>query len=202
MFLMTVKADTVCTRKTWGKCLKRAGRVIGLLGIIMFFSGNGGAWAITAGNFDNPETLIRMLVNWHESMRELIKPLAVEREVMSTEVEVNPVEVDLAGEWEIQEEDKAYQATLDAMGNGLYNWQEGRIQTEKVADRLWSGTWHQKGNDREGAFEVLLSEDGKTAEGVWWYSRVGTQKDIPPREWGGSYKFKRLSPQPHAVVTP
>ncbi|MDH3771407.1 MAG: hypothetical protein OET79_10550, partial [Nitrospirota bacterium] len=98
------------------------------------------------------------------------------------------------GEWEIQEEDKAYQATLDAMGNGPYNWQEGRIQTEKVADRLWSGTWHQKGNDREGAFEVLLSEDEKTADGVWWYLRVGTQKNIPPREWGGTYKIKRLSP--------
>ncbi|MEX0830522.1 MAG: nuclear transport factor 2 family protein [Nitrospirales bacterium] len=135
-----------------------------------------------------------MLVNWHESMREPIKPLAVERESRPTEAGASPVEVNLTGEWEIQEEDKAYQATLDAKGNGPYTWQEGRIKTERVVDRLWSGTWHQKGNDREGAFEVLLSEDGKTADGVWWYLRVGTQKNIPPREWGGSYKIKRLSP--------
>lgn len=135
-----------------------------------------------------------MLVNWHESMREPIKPLAVEREDRPTEAGPNPVEVNLTGQWEIQEEDKAYQATLDAKGNGPYTWQEGRLQTERVVDRLWSGTWYQKGNDREGAFEVLLSEDGKTADGVWWYLRVGTQKNIPPREWGGSYKIKRLSP--------
>ncbi len=143
-----------------------------------------------------------MLVNWHESMREPIKPLTVARKVPPTEAGVNPVEINLTGEWEIQEEDKAYQATLDAKGNGPYNWQEGRLQTEKIVDRLWSGTWHQKGNDREGAFEVLLSEDGKTADGVWWYLRVGTQKNIPPREWGGTYKIKRLSPQPHAVTAP
>jgi hypothetical protein len=111
-----------------------------------------------------------MLVNWHESMREPIKPLAVARKVSPTEAGVNPVAINLTGEWEIQEEDKAYQATLDVKGNGSYNWQEGRFQTEKVEDRYWSGTWHQKGNDREGGFEVLLSEDGKTAEGIWWYT--------------------------------
>ncbi len=138
-----------------------------------------------------------MLVNWHESMREPSTPLAGTSVAQATVVEDDDiVEVDLAGEWEIQEEDKAYQATLDAKGNGPYTWQEGRLQTEKVANRLWSGTWHQKGNDREGGFEVLLSEDGKTAEGVWWYLRVGSQKNIPPREWGGSYKIKRLSPSP------
>ncbi|MDH5426864.1 MAG: nuclear transport factor 2 family protein [Nitrospirota bacterium] len=137
-----------------------------------------------------------MLVNWHESMREPIKPLAVEREVQPSKTEENPIKVNLTGQWEIQEEDKAYQVTLDGTGNGPYTWQEGRLQTEKVVDRLWSGTWHQKGNDREGGFEVLLSEDGKTADGVWWYSRVGTQKNIPPREWGGTYKIKRLSPLP------
>lgn len=134
-----------------------------------------------------------MLVNWHESMREPVKPLSVAQQVSAPKAKTSLVEVDLTGEWEIQEEDKAYQATLDAKGNGPYTWQEGRLQTEKVANRLWSGTWHQKGNDREGGFEVLLSEDGNTAEGVWWYLRVGTQENIPPREWGGTYKIKRLS---------
>jgi hypothetical protein len=81
-----------------------------------------------------------MLVNWHESMREPIRPLAVEREAIPTEAELHPVAVYLTGEWEIQEEEKAYQATIDTKGNAPYNWQEGRIQTEKVVDRLWSGT--------------------------------------------------------------
>ena len=114
--------------------------------------------------------------------------LAVERVATPTEAGVNPIEIDLTGEWEIQEEDKAYQTTLDAKGNGPYTWQEGRIQTEKVVDRIWSGTWHQKGNDREGGFEVPLSEDGKTAEGSWWYLRVGTHKNIPPRLEGAPIK--------------
>ena len=110
------------------------------------------------------------------------------------DIESIPVEINLTGKWEIQEEDRAYQATLDAKGNGPYSWQEGRIQTEKVENRLWSGTWHQKGNDREGGFEVLLSKDGKTANGTWWYLRVGTHTNIPPRLEGGTYTMKRLSP--------
>ena len=151
-------------------------------------------WPLRDTGVLNRRDGIWMLVNWHESMREPIKPLAVERVAASPKAAGSVVEMDLTGEWEIQEEDKAYQATLDSQGNGPYTWQEGRIQTAKVADRLWSGTWHQKGNDREGGFEVLLSEDGTTADGVWWYLRVGTQKNIPPREWGGTYKIKRLSP--------
>ena len=54
------------------------------------------------------------------------------------------------------------------------------------------------GNDREGGFEVLLSEDGTQAKGVWWYLRVGTQKNIPPREHGGTYTWKRLTQPPTA----
>ncbi len=126
-------------------------------------------------------------------MREPIKPLAVERVAVSSKAGDSLVEMDLTGEWEIQEEDTAYQTTLDAKGNGPYMWQEGRLQTDKVVDRLWSGTWDQKGNNREDGFEVLLSEDGTTADGIWWYLRVGTQKNIPPREWGGTYKIERLS---------
>ncbi len=151
-------------------------------------------WPLRDTGVLNRRDGIWMLVNWHESMREPIKPLAVEREAVSSKVGDSSEDMDLTGEWEIQEEDKAYQATLDAKGNGPYTWQEGRIHTDNVVDRLWSGTWKQKGNDREGAFEVLLSEDGTTADGVWWYLRVGTQKNIPPREWGGTYKIKRLSP--------
>jgi hypothetical protein len=209
MFLMTAKADKVRIGKKGGKVLKQAILLIGLVSMIMFLSGNCGAWADTPENLNDPETVIRMNVKANPEID--LKTLethmaadeeAVEREATSTEAGVNLVEIDLTGEWEIQEEDKAYQATLDAKGNGPYTWQDGRIQTEKVVDRLWSGTWHQKGNDREGGFEVLLSEDGKTAEGAWWYLRVGTHKNIPSRLEGGTYKIQRLSSQPHAVVEP
>ncbi len=209
MLFMTAKTDKVRIEKIGGKVLKQAMLLIGLVSMIMFLSGNWGAWADKPENLNDPETVIRMNVKANPEID--LKTLethmaadeeAVEREAKPTEAGVNPVEIDLTGMWEIQEEDKAYQATLDAKGNGPYTWQDGRIQTEKVVDRLWSGTWHQKGNDREGGFEVLLSEDGKTAEGVWWYLRVGTHKNIPPRLEGGTYKIKRLSPQPHAVVTP
>jgi len=59
-------------------------------------------------------------VNWHESMREPIRPLAVKHEAIPTEAGLHPVKVNLTGEWAIQEEDKAYQATLDAKVNGPY----------------------------------------------------------------------------------
>lgn len=105
---------------------------------------------------------------------------------------------DLSGEWEILEveDEKRYKATLDKTGNGPYTQQGGQFVTSKYADRLWQGTWHQPGNDREGGFEVLLSEDGTQAKGQWWYSRVGSKKNIPPREHGGTYQWKRLTPVP------
>ncbi|WP_447977925.1 nuclear transport factor 2 family protein [Candidatus Nitrospira bockiana] len=104
------------------------------------------------------------------------------------------VPVDLSGEWEIHEEDKSYRAALDASGHGTYTWQEGRITTRRLDDGVWEGTWHQAGNDREGGFEVVFSPDGQTAQGTWWYTRVGRRRNIPPRRWGGEYRLKRLSP--------
>jgi hypothetical protein len=108
---------------------------------------------------------------------------------------------DLSGEWEIQEEDKSYTATLDKEGNGPYTWQGGHITTLGIADRKWNGTWQQPGNDREGSFELLLSEDGREANGVWWYTRVGDRKNIPARQWGGTYVWKRLSASPSTPVS-
>jgi hypothetical protein len=107
---------------------------------------------------------------------------------------------DLSGEWEILEveDDKRYRATLDKGGNGPYTQHGGRFATTQFANRLWQGTWQQPGNDREGGFEVLLSEDGKEAKGVWWYTRVGNHKNIPPREHGGTYQWKRITPVPAA----
>jgi SnoaL-like domain len=144
---------------------------------------------------------IWQVVSWHESLRAQdspfppspIMPLPV-----ATSGPTSQTLPDLSGEWEIQEEDRTYRATLDRNGNGPYTWQGGHITTTTFLDRTWQGTWQQSGNDREGAFEVLLSEDGKEAKGVWWYTRVGDRSNIPPRQWGGSYSWKRLTPIPSA----
>jgi hypothetical protein len=102
----------------------------------------------------------------------------------------------VSGTWEIQEEDKTYHAVLDASGNGSYTWQQGMLVTTRIANGDWEGTWHQAGNDREGGFEVRLSEDGMIANGKWWYTRVGSRRNIPPRQWGGDYRLKRVQQSP------
>ena len=146
-----------------------------------------------------------ILLSWHESFRtiQLGNPQA-QRSVPAASQHLvsnasSPVP-DLSGEWDILEveDDKRYTATLDKSGNGSYTQHGGRFVTTKYADRLWQGTWQQPGNDREGGFEVLLSEDGTQAKGVWWYSRYETHKNIPPREHGGTYVWKRLTPPPTA----
>jgi len=64
--------------------------------------------------------------------------------------------------------------------------------TTQRTGRKWQGTWQQGGNDREGGFDLLISEDGQEARGVWWYTRVGEHHNIPPRQWGGTYHWKRM----------
>jgi hypothetical protein len=145
-----------------------------------------------------------VLLSWHESFRTVAvtspasdrAPAAPGHRLVSTGTSL--ISVDLSGEWDILEveDDKRYKATLDKAGNGPYTQHDGRFTTTHVADRLWQGTWQQPGNDREGGFELLLSEDGTQAKGIWWYSRVGTQKNIPPREHGGTYLWKRITPTP------
>jgi hypothetical protein len=146
-----------------------------------------------------------LLVSWHESLRAAnwpavahTRPAAGTAQLVADPGVLRDPVADLSGEWEILEveDDKRYKATLDKSGNGPYTQHGGRFTTTKNADRLWQGTWQQPGNDREGGFELLLSEDGTQAKGVWWYSRVGTHKNIPPREHGGTYQWKRLTPPP------
>ncbi len=147
-----------------------------------------------------------ILLSWHESFRSISDAMPVDdrtkvvapRAVASSVAQ--PTVLDLSGEWDILEveDDKRYKATLDKAGNGPYTQHGGRFITTKYADRLWQGAWQQPGNDREGEFELLLSEDGTQAKGVWWYSRVGNQKNIPPREHGGTYLWKRLTLPPSA----
>jgi hypothetical protein len=99
----------------------------------------------------------------------------------------------IGGTWQIQEEERAYIATLDESGNGTYTWQDGRITTTELSDGQWRGTWQQPGNDREGGFEIVLAPDGATASGKWWYTRVGKQA-IPSGEWGGNFIWTRVTP--------
>ena len=139
------------------------------------------------------------LVNWHESLQQPMSIATHSAENQTTVASLSPEQVapqqfDPSGVWEIQEEDKTYQATLDEKGNGPYTHEQGNFTTTELDGRLWSGKWEQKGNDREGEFELLISEDYMTAEGVWWYTRVEQHKNIPPRIHGGTYFFKRLDP--------
>lgn len=142
-----------------------------------------------------------VLLSWHESFRNSGGAVQL-ADGAPHDSSPHPVaipqdgEPDLSGEWDILEveDNKTYKATLDKKGNGPYSQQGGRFVTTKFEDRAWHGTWHQTGNDREGGFEVLLSEDGTQAKGVWWYTRVGDKKNIPPRQWGGTYIWKRITP--------
>lgn len=141
------------------------------------------------------------LLSWHESFRsaQLGGPLASPSMAVGSQKLVSNAAAtmpDVSGEWDILEveDEKRYKATLDKNGNGPYTQQGGRFVTTKIENRLWQGTWHQPGNDREGGFEVLLSEDGTQAQGIWWYTRVDTRKNIPPKEHGGTYHWKKVAP--------
>ena len=141
------------------------------------------------------------LLSWHESFRsaQLGGPLASPSAAAGSQKLVSNAAAgmpDVSGEWDILEveDETRYKATLDKNGNGPYTQQGGRFLTTKIENRLWQGTWHQPGNDREGGFEVLLSEDGTQAKGIWWYTRVDTRKNIPPKEHGGTYHWKKVIP--------
>ena len=143
-----------------------------------------------------------ILLSWHESFRSVSDAMPVDARMSAAAARTaasssgQSAVLDVSGEWDILEveDDKRYRATLDKAGNGPYTQHGGQFVTTKFTDRLWQGTWQQPGNDREGGFELLLSDDGTQAKGVWWYSRVGTQMNIPPREHGGTYLWKRLTP--------
>ncbi|HEX5645615.1 MAG TPA: nuclear transport factor 2 family protein [Nitrospira sp.] len=145
-----------------------------------------------------------LMLSFHESFRsaQMNGPMAQSNASPAQQLRVsNPAASalpDISGDWDILEveDEKRYKATLDKNGNGPYTQHQGRFVTTKIENRLWQGTWHQPGNDREGGFEVLLSEDGKEAKGIWWYTRVDTRKNIPPKEHGGTYHWKKITPSP------
>jgi ketosteroid isomerase-like protein len=132
-----------------------------------------------------------ILVAWHESVRTAAGMVQASADPLPPSTAAGASS--LGGRWTVQETDRSYEATLDADGNGTYTWQGGQIRTTRLDGRTWQGTWHQPGNDREGGFEVLLSDDRTAGQGSWWYTRVDSRK-VPPREWGGPYVWKRLGP--------
>jgi|GEM_PF-1220292 len=98
---------------------------------------------------------------------------------------------DLAGNWEYQEGTVVYTLPLDEYGDGTYEWKKGRFHTTTFSDGVWQGTWAQEENDREGGFELHLSDDNKSAKGRWWYTRIG--KDDKPLAPGGSFTLRRMN---------
>lgn len=138
-----------------------------------------------------------ILVTWHESSR--VTAMRVAMPTTEAGEPAAPGEasalrtLNLSGEWLVDEGDKSYTAHLDAQGNGPYTHQGGSFRAIKLDGRRLTGTWQQTGNDREGGFEVLFSEDGNEARGVWWYTRVGNRRNIPPKLHGGTYVWTRVS---------
>jgi len=96
----------------------------------------------------------------------------------------------LAGEWDMSDGTLEKSIVLDCLGTGQYAWQDGRVVTTTVNGDYWAGTWNQPGNDRDGGFEVRLSEDRSQAEGRWWYSRIG-EKHFPPGERSDTFTLMR-----------
>jgi ketosteroid isomerase-like protein len=135
-----------------------------------------------------------VLVQWHESLERApdIQPVRAQADPAAG-MPSQDASIDLKGEWQVEEEDKTYRAVLDSRGNGRYTWQEGVLTTLRLERGRWEGTWHQRGNDREGGFELQLSDDHRSARGRWWYTRVGSRSNIPPRQWGGGYRLQRVN---------
>jgi len=96
----------------------------------------------------------------------------------------------LAGEWEVSDGTVERTIVLDCRGVGLYGWQGGIVTTSVVRGDYWAGTWYQSGNDREGGFEVHISPDRFTAEGRWWYTRIGKEHFVPG-EKGDTFNMSR-----------
>lgn len=94
----------------------------------------------------------------------------------------------LAGEWEyIDDTGAAVMLTLDAQGNGHYDWKKGRFETHSLIGHTWNGMWFQEENDRDGGFTVEFSPDFLEGEGQWWHRRIGTE--YAPTQKGGTFQL-------------
>ena len=97
----------------------------------------------------------------------------------------------LAGTWEYEERGNTILITLNEYGNGTYDWKDGRFMTATYSNGVWKGSWSQRENDRDGEFEVILSEGRPAGEGRWWYTRIGS--DMAPTHPGGVFQIVRRS---------
>ena len=115
-------------------------------------------------------------------------------EMASSEPGADHIEqrVVLAGEWEYEDNGIVQTLVLDERGNGNYGWQQGLFRTTALSGQSWTGSWHQRQNDREGRFEVRLSPDYSEGDGHWWYTRIET--DERPQRKGGIFHLKHVRP--------
>ena len=97
----------------------------------------------------------------------------------------------LAGTWAYKESGRTMLITLNEYGNGTYDWKDGRFMTATYVNGVWKGSWSQRENDRDGEFEVILSQDRPEGEGRWWYTRIGN--DTAPTQPGGVFQLVRQS---------
>ena len=65
---------------------------------------------------------------------------------------------------------------------GTYTANDGEIEGRLVRGVL-EFTWHEKGNDTSGPGRFVLSDDGNSFTGVWWYNT--DDPETPGREWVG-----------------
>jgi len=96
----------------------------------------------------------------------------------------------LAGELEYEEGGMVVPLRLDRFGNGTYDFKDGRFLTQLLSDRRWAGAWAQRANDREGGFEITLSDDYSEGEGLWWYTRI--ERDAVPNKAGGRFHVMKV----------
>ena len=119
-------------------------------------------------------------------------PGVLQDEKRSTRISPWPQDVKgLGGLWEYEDKTGVYTIILDREGKGSYDWEDGWFETLLLKEGIWKGQWIQTGNDREGGFELILSDDSPVAHGYWWYTRIGNDED--PLEPGGTFSMKRPS---------
>jgi len=106
-------------------------------------------------------------------------------------------DVPLEGTWEYEESGQTILISLDKHGNGAYRWKDGKFMTTSCSNGVWKGWWSQRGNDRDGQFEVKLSPDGSEGEGRWWYTRIGP--NLSPDQRGGLFHIGRQTGDDKAV---
>jgi len=99
-------------------------------------------------------------------------------------------EVNVAGTWEYVDGNVTYCLRLNEEGVGDYNWQGGRFVTTSLRKDRWQGRWVQIGNNREGGFQLQLSDNGNYAEGEWWYTRI--EENNSPIQPGGEFALRHV----------